>query len=155
MDDNSGINYSKSNMPTKPGEPVPDRPHNDPGGVVSGETADDLNFPSLTAQGMTVVRLPRRNSETTPLKTKLLQLREVPREIGDRVAGALGTSEAAVEFGYWTGALKGAGVLRSHAQQRMEELASGFAKIPPGERQEEFFENQIRPWLESLQVGPK
>ena len=150
--------YDKSNMPVagRPGMPVPDRAKDQSGtGPVSGETADDLNFPSLAVQGMTLVRLPLRNCATTVRKCEQYQLRELPRIIAERVDRALGTPEAPLEFSHFCGALKGAGVLGERTQRRMDELAADFAKIPPGERQEEFYERQIAPWLETLKVGPK
>lgn len=149
--------YDKSNRPPGSGAPAPEpKPKNDSGrGAVTGQDADSVTYPSLTCEGRIEVELPLRNCETTPVKVHKVQVRDLGHYFAKSVEAELAGNQAHIAFAHYAGCCKGQKLLSEHAQKRIDELSAAFAKIQPGERQEEFFEEEISPWLDSLTPGSR
>ncbi len=144
--------YEKSNMPAKPGEPTRDiGPRADQGPVTLQHSdpvhGDALDYPSLSGQGFDVVEFPLMRAESSPHKIETLQAREVADRILHSVEGGLATGDAPSILSWYLGCLKGCKLLTPAGESAMQKLADSFARTP---NREEFFESQIRPFVETL-----
>ena len=147
--------FPRSNMPAKgqgPMSPPQKARPDDARGEVNGTQAPDgqirLNFPSLSSEGRVLLTLPLADT-TGFFKTEAIQARDLGFHISTQTNRAFryGASGAQEEFAWYTGLAKGMQLLDERSQTRMQQLSRDFAKA--GEP-EEFFENEIDPFLKSL-----
>lgn len=144
--------YNRSDMPQKPGAPQRQEIVSDPTrGDVSGPDERHLSYPSLNSEGRVELELPVFNPGSSAFKVVKFQSRDLGALVSKHVADALPIGNAHLLFAHYTGCCKGQTLLGPETQKRMNELSAAFARIEPGERQVTFYEEEIEPWLASLQ----
>jgi hypothetical protein len=107
----------------------------------------------LAREGLTQVTLPGRKGKDSigierPGEETML-VRNIPNHIIKQIESSFRTSgrEAVLSFGHYVGAIQGSELMDSKGIAHLKKLAHGFAEA---DKPEEFFNENIRPHLQSL-----